>query len=82
MIRKSIKNKSLHTPRNNSSQKTTPGKKSQKKKLWENKSANEKYILCYCSYFAAVFRISEGIRNLVQQTLIERVAWMKNASSP
>ena len=31
MIRKSIKNKSLHTPRNNSSQKTTPGKKSQKK---------------------------------------------------
>ena len=43
----------------------------------------EKYILCYCSYFAAaVFKISGGIRNLVLQTLIKRVAWMKNTSSP
>ena len=51
-------------------------------KPWENKSANEKYILCYCSYFAAVLRILEGIRNLAQQALTERVPWMKNTSSP
>ena len=40
------------------------------KKPWENKSVNKKYILYYSSYFAAVFSISEGIRNLVQQRLI------------
>ena len=73
MIRKLIKTKSLRTPRKNDFQKATPGK-SCRKNPRENKSANEKYILCYCSYFAAVFRISEEIRNLVQQTLIERVA--------
>ena len=63
MIRKLIKTKSLHTPRKNT------WKKSQKKPSG-NKSANEKCILCYCSYFTAVFRISKGIRNLVQETLI------------
>ena len=72
MIRKLIKTKSLHTPRKNASHKTTPGK-SRRKKSRENKSANEKYILCYCSYFAVVFRISEGIRNLVQQKLIGKL---------
>ena len=44
------------------------------------KPKNEKYILYYCSTFAVVFGIFEEIRNV--ETLIKRVAWLKNLSSP
>ena len=38
------------------------------------------YILYYCSSFTVAFENSEGIRNL--ETLIARVACLKNTSSP
>ena len=80
MIKNLIKTKTLHTPTNSASQNSTTGKS--RKIPLGNRSANKNYMLCYCSYFAAVFRISEGIKNLVQQTLIEKLACMKNTSSP
>ena len=54
--------------------------------LWLVLSRKILYILVdyihidYCSSFAFVFGISEGIRNL--ETLIARVACLKNNSSP
>ena len=51
---------------------TIPWKKPRKKPSENNprkKIQNSICILCYCSYFAIGFGISQGIRNLVQQLL-------------